>query len=525
MLHFFHILYCTDDIALLASYGYYLQIMSNSNEDNVKAEKRALEQVRRRHNIAMPNSKRHSTRYRTIRFLTIFIFITGLFMAGVFGYKILAAGNSISTVKQSILGQLSDLLFKSGNQLQGENENQINILLLAVGGEGHSGENLADTIMVASIQKDTNKVALLSIPRDLYVQVPGQQFYSKINAIHAYGEAQKKNNGPELLQTKVEEITGLPIHYFARVDFTAFKKIVEAVGGVNIEIENGFTDYFHKIAFPTGTETMNGDRALAYVRARYVEGPEGGDFKRASRQQQVLVAMLRKVFSVNTALDFSAINGIINSISEDIRTSMQTWEMKRFFEIARQIDVSSIKSIVLSTGPHGLLVGDTVVLGGEPSSVLKTRTGDFSEIQTVAKNMFSDDVGKNLTSPSSSAASPVASTAPSASPSVSPSPSTSPDAKDTAKPTIEVRNGTKVNGLAKKIADSLTKDGYTVLATGNASNQEIEKTIVYAPKVTQADDAQEIATTLEATAKTDLPADEAKTTADILIVLGADAAE
>ncbi|MEK7499108.1 MAG: LCP family protein, partial [Patescibacteria group bacterium] len=243
-------------------------IMNDVNSENLNAEKRALAQVRQRHNIAIPPKKKHSTRFRTFRLLSLVIFIGGLFMAGVFGYKILAAGNSISTVKQSILGQLSDLLFKSGNELQGEKEGQINILLLAVGGEGHSGENLADTIMVASIQKDTHKVALLSIPRDLYVQVPGQQFYSKINAVHAYGESQKKNNGPELLEKKVEEITGLSIHYFARVDFTAFKKIVEAVGGVNIHIENGFTDYFHKIAFPTGTETMNGDRALAYVRAR-----------------------------------------------------------------------------------------------------------------------------------------------------------------------------------------------------------------------------------------------------------------
>jgi len=87
------------------------------------------------------------------------------------------------------------------------------------------------------------------------------------------------------------------------------------------------------------------------------------------------------------------------------------------------------------------------------------------------------------------------------------------------------RNGTAINGLAKKVADQLTKEGYKVIATGNAKSKTIEKTNVYAPKVTQADDAQKIATQLVATAQTDFPEDEAKTTADILIILGADAAK
>ncbi|MEK7499523.1 MAG: LytR C-terminal domain-containing protein, partial [Patescibacteria group bacterium] len=210
---------------------------------------------------------------------------------------------------------------------------------------------------------------------------------------------------------------------------------------------------------------------------------------------------------------------IINSISEDIRTSMQTWEMKRFFEIARQLDTNAIKSVVLTTGPHGVLVGDTVVLGGEPASILKTRTGDYSEIQAMAKNMFSEDVGKIVTDNSSENPSP----SPSASPSTSPTASTSPQA--TVKPTLEIRNGTNVNGLAKKIADEFTKKGYKIVATGNAASKDIEKTKVYAPKVTQADDAEAIASSLTATSETDIPASEAKTTADILIVLGKDAAD
>jgi LCP family protein required for cell wall assembly len=450
------------------------------------------------------------------------VLVVGVVSLGtIFGYKILAAGNSISTSEQSLLGQLSDLLFKSGNTLEGETDGRINIMLLAIGGEGHSGENLADTIMVASIEPKLHKVALLSIPRDLYVQVPDEEFYSKLNAVHAYGEAKKKNNGPELLKRKVEEITGLPIHYYTRLDFVAFKKIVDALGGVNIKIDNTFVDYWHKISFPAGTETMNGDRALAYVRARYVEGPEGGDFKRAARQQQMLIAMRDKIFSVQTAFDFNAVNKILGSLSENIKTSMQIWEMKRFFEVSRQIDTHNIKSVVLTTGPRGVLVGDTVVLGSVPASILKTRTGDYSEIRNIAQHIFDEGVGKTINDSAAESAPAEPTIGPEGLlPSTSPSPSTTPAA---AKPTVEVRNGTPTNGLAKKIGDQLTKDGYNIITVGNAKTKDVEETKVYAPKVTLSDEAAKIADSLGASAATDIPDDEAKTSADILVILGKDA--
>lgn len=484
-----------------------------------------LNEVRSRHEVTSPSRrKKHSGTFRFIRFIIILIIVGGFSVTSVLGYKILAAGNSISTTKQSVLGQLSDLLFKSGNRLDGETEGRINIMLLAIGGEGHSGENLTDTVMIASILPKEHRVSLLSIPRDLYVQVPGEQFYSKLNAVHAYGEAQKKNNGLELVRKKVEEITSLPIHYYVRVDFNAFKKFVEAVGGVNIHIENGFTDYWHKISFPKGNETMNGDRALAYARARYIEGPEGGDFRRAGRQQQLLLAIRDKIFSVHTALDFTTINKVLGSLSSELKTNLQVWEMKRFFELSRQIDTHDIKSVVLTTGTHGVLVGDTVVMGGVPASILKTRTGNYSEIQNIAQHIFDDGVGKTIDD-SNQGSSPEPTIGPNGVlPSVSPSasPSTSASA---VKPTIEVRNGTTTAGLAKKIADKLKKDGYTIIATGNAKTNTVEKTKVYAPKVTQADDAAKIADSLNASSETDFPKDEAKTTADILIILGSDSAK
>lgn len=455
------------------------------------------------------------------RRVALILFLLLVISGGIFGYKILAAGNKISTTDATLIGQIKDLLFSSGEFLEGEQDGRINILLIAIGGEGHSGQNLADTIMVASVRPQSNEVALLSIPRDLYVQVPGENYYSKINSVHAYGEAERKDHGPEVLREKVSEITGLPIHYYARVDFNGFKSIVDAVGGVNITIENSFYDFWHKINFSAGTEKMDGERALAYVRARYVEGPEGGDFKRNQRQQQILLALREKVFSVNTAFDFQAVNGILNSLSNNIRTDMQIWEMKRFFELARLVNPDQFHSVVLTTGHNGVLVGDTEILGDTPASILRTRTGDYSEIQSIAANIFSSP-----TEPvSTSTAEVTKDNNPETQPTSSPTSSPASESAVTTDATIEIRNGTTTTGLAKQTSDSLKAEGYTVSTIGNAANQNQAQTTVYVLSSTKADTGQKLAELLQAPAKTDPPSDEADSEADILIILGTNATQ
>jgi LCP family protein required for cell wall assembly len=430
---------------------------------------------------------------------------------GTFGYKIIAASDSISDTERSILGQLKDLLFNSGSALAGEKEGRINILLLAVGGAGHQGEDLADTIMLASIEPSTNKAALLSIPRDLYVQVPDEQYFSKINAVHAYGESQESGEGPRLLKEVVEDITGQAVHYYVRVDFTAFKGIVDAVGGVNIQNETSFFDYWHKISFPAGTEKMNGERALAYVRARYIEGSEGGDFKRAARQQQVLLALREKVFSVQTAFDPTRVSAILDSLSENIRTDMELWEMRRLYELARLTEPSKVHSVVLTSGPTGVLTGGTEVLGGVPASVLRPRTGDYSEIQTLARNIFS---ATPETIPTS---------APAETP--EPTPTATPTPTPLEKPSLEIRNGTTITGLAGRMRTRLEEDGYTVTGVSNAVAKDNANTVVYTLTDEHGQAASELAEEMEAELQRELPTDEPTSEAEVLIILGADANE
>ena len=258
---------------------------------------------------------------------------------------------------------------------------------------------------------------------------------------------------------------------------------------------------------------MNGERALAYVRARYIEGSEGGDFKRAARQQQALLALREKIFSVNTAFDFGKANAILNSLSDNIRTDMELWEMKRFYEIARQIDRTKVNTEVLTTGPTGVLVGSTEVLGGTPASILKPRTGNYSEIQEMGGGLFSSG---HVTRAQASV-SPVSDEA-AATPSPEATPSPTP-----AKVTIEVRNGTNITGLAKAVGEKLEAEGYTVASIGNAATRDNETTKVYARKQDDASQAKQIAELLEASADVDLPEAEAASEAAVVVILGQDA--
>lgn len=400
-------------------------------------------------------------------FLTILAIVFILVVLGL--GKLLSVGSAVFSKERSIIAQLADVLFRRGTLL-GEGENRVNVLLVAIGGEGHQGENLSDTVIFVSLRPQEKDVALLSIPRDLYVRIPETELYARINAVHAYGENLRPGGGLHLLKKSVSEVTGQPVHYVARLDFKAFKRIVDEIGGIDITIPNGFYDYWHKISFPAGTEHMNGERALAYVRARFIEGPEGGDFKRAERTQQVLLAMRKKVLSVQTAVDIRALAGILDALRENVATSFTLGGMKRLADLTRDLPDDRITSTVLTTGPDGLLTGTTEILGGRPAAVLRPRAGlsNYGEIHQLAADLFSR---------ARIAPSPAATSAPAA---PSPSPSPTPAAPTVADehPTLEVRNGTNVQGLAARVAKDAEKKGFTIIAVGNASIRNRAQTIV-----------------------------------------------
>jgi len=193
-------------------------------------------------------------------------------------------------------------------------DNQVNILLLGVAGGQHEGPNLSDSIVVINYDLKTNQSTTISIPRDIW----SDTLKDKINSAYAYGEAKKNGGGFILAKAEVSAIIGLPIQYAVVIDFDKFKELIDFLGGVEINIDNSFTDKkfpiagrenddcagdktyacrYETITFTKGLNKMNGETALKFVRSRNAEGKEGTDFAREARQQKVIETVKNKLFA------------------------------------------------------------------------------------------------------------------------------------------------------------------------------------------------------------------------------------
>ena len=307
-----------------------------------------------------------------------------LFVGGFVAFKSWAALNRIIVDRD---GGGSPLL--TGAELNGEGDGRINIMLLGVGGEGHDGGNLADTIIVASIDPVHNEVALLSVPRDMYVDVPGY-WSMRVNAAHATGIDQgHPEGGPGLMKETLEATLDIPIHYYALVDFTGFMQAVNTVGGVDLYVEDAVYDtHFasggYILDVPEGWQYFDGERALFYSRSRYTS--PRGDFDRNDRQRQILIALKEKVLSIGTFADPLKITSLADTAGDHVKTNLQLGEITRLYDIASEIPGENIASYGLSTAADNYLGGANI--GG--ASVLTPNTGDYSEIQRFVRELFVD---------------------------------------------------------------------------------------------------------------------------------------
>lgn len=386
-------------------------------------------------------------------------FFTFCALVGVlFSYKVLSVGKNIFQSKEggSFFTQLRRLVLADDKKLSGESDGRTNILLLGMGGEGHQGALLTDTIMVVSIKYNEDnkpKVALISIPRDLAVPFNGSN-YVRINSVYAYGEmkhSDDKTYSGQLISQVVSNVTGLPIHYYIRADFEGFKQIVDSLNGIDVDVKNSFYDPmyptenfgYQKISFKKGKTHMDGDTALKYARSRHGiiiegEGSEGSDFARAKRQQQILEAIKNKAFSISTVANPKKINDILDALGDHIKTNLEPWEMLKMAELAKNIDNGQIINKVIDK--EGGLVSSTAKSG---AYLLIPNDKNFSEIKSVCQNIF--DLGQIQ--------------------------------KEQAK--IAILNGTEIKNFAKNTAENLKKDNYDVAFVGNAKDLDYEKTVIY----------------------------------------------
>jgi LCP family protein required for cell wall assembly len=267
--------------------------------------------------------------------------------------------------KTSFFSKLSSaLLGQTGNvKLEGESKGQVNVLLLGIGGPGHDGPYLSDTMIVAQIRPDEKKATLVSIPRDYQVNL-GQSGFRKINNSFAEGFDRNDNwdEGGRLAREAASQVSGLDIPYFAVVDFQGFEKAIDLMGGVDVTVDRTFTDYsfpndatkgyLPPVTFEAGSEHMNGERALVFARSRHAAGAEGSDFARSQRQQKIINAAKTKATELNLLTDIGKINDLLDVVGDHVHTNINPGEMIRLYNLTKDYGPDNISSLSLdpSTG-------------------------------------------------------------------------------------------------------------------------------------------------------------------------------
>jgi LCP family protein required for cell wall assembly len=352
------------------------------------------------------NSIRGSASNRKSRFffwtLVVVCIFGVVFLASIaMAFKFYATSKKVMNNSQdmSFIQSLKDIASNDSKPLQGEDRGRINILLVGLAGKNYPGANLTDSIIIASINPKTWQTALLSIPRDLYVPIPNTKSYTKINALFARAEDSDASGktGAENLKKTLSEITGQPIDYYIALDFDGFRKIIDELGGIKIQVPKDLRDErypgpnysYETFEINAGLQDLDGKVALKYARTRH---DEDGDFGRAFRQQQILEAARSKAYSLGTILNLPKVSGLLDTLGEHLRTDIQLDELNSFLDLVGKIDTHTTVNKVLDAGkPTSVMAVSHISLGGVWAFILIPRTGDYGEIQDIAKNIFNLD--------------------------------------------------------------------------------------------------------------------------------------
>lgn len=461
------------------------------------------------------NTSRTKVFFFTFGKVLFYILIILAILISTFSYQVIFSekGISPSLKKFSFFSQLSHLTASGEKVLKGEHNDRINILFLGMGGIGHDGPFLTDTIILASFKPSNKKVAMISIPRDLSVYIPDQG-WRKINHINSFGELKNRGYGGEFARQIISDILEVPIHYYVRADFEGFKKLIDDLGGLKIYVEKSFIDYeypaenfkFQTVNFEKGWQVMDGDTALKFARSRHGTNGEGSDFARAARQQKILVVLKDKIFSFGTLLNPKNVVSILDAFQENIKTDLEVWEMIRLAQMGKKISSQEITHHVLDTSPGGLLESTNY----EGAYILQPKAGDFSEIQNLAQNIFEYEKKAQTENKVEEK-----------------NESQEKNKAQEGKSAVVILNGTTYNGLAAQNSAKLSKKGFIVNKIANADTQNYKRTIIYDLSQEKTNGLDYLETKYSALVSTDEPDWWQKQNfnypTDFIIILGQDA--
>jgi LCP family protein required for cell wall assembly len=299
----------------------------------------------------------------------------------------------------------------------------VNILLIGLDYRPGEQDTRADTQIVVHIDPVSKSAAMVSIPRDLWVPIPGYG-EGRINAAYQQGETDARSGdpkipggGPGLAKATIEDNFGIPIHYYAQVNFSGFEQIIDTIGGVNVDVPRPLVDNefplgnygVTRIYIPAGLQHMDGRTALAYARSRHTDS----DLGRNARQQQVLLAIRRQGMNLNL---LSKLNDLAGELSDAVRTDLSVSQVGSLMMLAQDIGVDSIQTVQIDAS----MVRQTFIGGAD------VLVPNWEIIRPLISQAFADP---RL-------------------------------AKEAAR--ISVQNGTNTGGIGKKVRDVLVEKGFNV---------------------------------------------------------------
>jgi LCP family protein required for cell wall assembly len=379
-----------------------------------------------------------------------------LFISGYVGFKFfhnidkVFGGNVISNIS-SLFGNTT---------LKGEDTGRVNILLAGDSADDphHQGAQLTDSIMLVSINTKNNTGFMLSIPRDLYVNIPKLinvtgTSYSKINAanlVNNFNAPGYPSGGMGQLEQVVTQNLGIPINYNALINYSAMRNAVNAVGGITVNIQSNdsrglFDPNIGKweggpLKLPNGNVTLNGQTALNLARARgdpcfcgqYEYGFPKSDFDRTQHQRQELIALTTKATSVGVLGNPVRVGQLFDSLGSNVATDLSLADVVKLAQLAKSANLTKAQSLSYSFGgTNPLLVGK--VVGGQDVLVPSAGENDWSQLQLFYQKLTSNN----------------------------------PVVKESAN--VEVINGGNIIGLAKKWQTSLITKGINVSSIANTT--------------------------------------------------------
>ena len=298
------------------------------------------------------------------------------------------------------LSLVNSFLFAPESKIESIGD-RTNILVLCKNGQGNDSPDLTDNIIFVSINHKNPRITMISLPRDIWVS----ELRAKLNSVYFWGNKKGEKGGLILAKAVVEEILGEPVQYGTVIDFKGFIKIIDLLGGIEVDVERSFIDEkypilgrendecegdpefrcrYETIVFSQGKQVMDGELALKFVRSRNAQGDEGTDFARTKRQQKVIIAIRNRILSKEIILSPRKLLALVISLHKNSETDIPP---DGFAIIVRRIlqAKENIKSYILA---ENFFISSPKSSQRDNLYVLIPRDESWNEIHTWVKGVF-----------------------------------------------------------------------------------------------------------------------------------------